>query len=402
MSSPYWLRCRSCGTRAEPGDLRYQCEACGGEQVVEYSHLGPPDASASGVWRYRSRLPVPADAVAVSLGEGATPLIPLSSRLTARAGVRDVRMKCEHLNPTGSFKDRIATVAVTIASDRGLKGLAGTSSGNGGAAAAAYCAMADLPLRLFALSSIPDEKLVQLSALGAEAYLVDGIGHDASSTERAARTVAAFAAEHDVFPFLTGGSFSPEAMEGAKTIAYELAEECPEATMVYVPVGGGGLLSAIGRGYAELRGAGAPAPRIVAVQPSGCPTLRHALDDSPAHDLVSTTRISGLQVAVLFDPVGAVDAVRGSGGHLTEVTDDEVAAAQLSLARESGLLVEPAGATAFAGFLQDAGAGRVGEDDVVVVLGTGAGGKDLEALRRIAPSAGVQRIEVSEIEEVLS
>lgn len=380
------LRCRSCGAAREPGSLRYDCTSCGGELVVEYAAPRPePVTAVSGLWRWAARLPVRQPSRAISLGEGGTPLVPLGERALKSLGVESAEVKCEHLNPTGSFKDRIAAVAVTLAVERGLAGLAGTSSGNGGAAAAAYAARAGLPLTLFSLSDVAAPKLLQIRALGARVMLVEGIGHDARSTETAANAVARHAAEQGVLPFLTGGRYSPEAMEGAATIAYEIAEARPSTTVVYCPVGGGGLVSALGRGFAAVAGH----VRVVAVQPSGCATLALAL----AGDLSGlpgsvTTHVSGLQVAVLFDGPGAVEAVSRSGGHLTEVDDEAIDEAQRLLARDEGLLVEPAGATAFAGALADAREGRLSPADRVVLVATGAGWKDAAALERLVATDG--------------
>lgn len=353
------------------------------------------------MWRWSSWLPVAEDSPVVSLGEGATPLIPLQGE-TARPLGEAVWLKCEHQNPTGSFKDRVAAVAVTIARERALRGLVGTSSGNGGAAAAAYCARAGLPLTLFALSDVVPQKLLQIRALGARVVLVDGLGHDARATEKVATAVAGHAAAAGCFPFLTGGRYSPEAMEGAKTIAHEVMADAPDVTLVYAPVGGGGLLSALGRGFAEAWRVHGRAPRVVGVQPEGCATLRRALaGDAGGLPGPCTTSISGLQVAQLFDAAGAVEAMTGTGGHVTEVTDDQVFAAQRILARECGVLVEPAGATALAGLLADARAGRVGPAERVVVIGTGAGYKDAGALARLTDAGEVPTTDVSRIAEVL-
>lgn len=398
----FWLECRACGTRRPAGSVDYRCAACGGELVVRYAAVGAVDDRQPGMWRYRSRLPIPEGAEPVWLGEGGTPLVPLQGAAVADSGAGSVAVKCEHLGPTGSFKDRIAAVAVTLAADRGLRGLAGTSSGNGGAAAAAYSTRAGLTLQLFALAGVPREKLDQLRALGARVAVVDGVGYDAAATERTALAVAERAAAAGVFPFLTGGRFSPEAMEGAKTIAYEIVEQHPEADVLYAPVGGGGLLSALGRGLGELASTGVRVPRLVAVQPSGCATLARALAGDPSGlDGPVTSGISGLQVAILFDPVGAPEAVRSTGGHLVEVDDTDIVEAQELLVHENGVLVEPAGATAFAGFLADARAGRVGAGEHVVVLATGAGYKDGRALARLAGDDAVPTIGLDDLEEYL-
>lgn len=217
----FFLACRSCGAARAPGPVDYRCPVCGGELVVRYDESARPLWDGTGVWRYRDRLPLSTADSVVSLGEGGTPLVPVPRDLL---GTASVVVKCEHLNPTGSFKDRIATVALSIARERGLGGCVGTSSGNGGAAAAAYAARAGLTAALFALADTAPQKLLQIQALGARVHLVVGLGHDAAATDAAATTIAALAAEHGLMPMLTGGRFSPEAMEGAKTISYVLEE----------------------------------------------------------------------------------------------------------------------------------------------------------------------------------
>jgi threonine synthase len=189
------------------------------------------------------------------------------------------------------------------------------------------------------------------------------------------------------FPFLTAFRYSPDAMRGVQTIAYELAETAPQATVVYVPVGGGGLVTGIRRGYEEIR-TGTP-PRLVGVQPEGCSTLDQWLRGEGAALLTPVrTSVSGLQVAELVDADDAGRAVRESGGHATVVSDEQIHAAQRLLAR-GGVVVEPAGATAVAGVLADAEAGRLSTRDVVVVILSGAGYKDAAALRAAASDNAV-------------
>ena len=396
----WWLECRSCGRTADTERTSSRCGGCGGDLVVDYSSARSV-GSGPGIFRHAERLPVVDAENAVSLGEGDTPLIDLIHAVESCPAER-VRMKCEFLNPTGSFKDRIAAVAATVARERRLLGLVGTSSGNGGAAIAAYAARGSLPLTLFVLPGTPGPKLLQISCHGACVIPLVGLGEDPQVTATALRRVIDLADQRRLYPFVTARQFSPEAMEGAKTIAYELAEQAPETTAVYVPVGGGGLLSAVWRGYRDIQGSLRHLPRIVAVQPSGCPTVRAALSSEPAVVAgKARTRISGLQVATLLDAVDVVEAVKDSGGHLVEVDDREVWDVQRRLAARDGVLVEPAGATALAGLQTDIRSGRITQADNVVVIGTGAGFKDPAALRRVASTRPGRTISVDEIDSVL-
>lgn len=395
--SKFRLSCTVCHRDSQPADGRVRCPNCGEQLEVLYRDKLEVDSRRRDIWRYMSLLPVDDPTCVVSLGEGGTPVIDLN-RLTKSVGLPQVGLKAEHMNPTGSFKDRIASVALSIVVERSLEGCVGTSSGNGGAAVAAYASRAGKPAHLFALVGTADMKLLQILAMGTKVHSVRGLGHDASGTRQAAETIANWAAAHRLMPFLTGGRYAPEAMEGAKTIAFELAETAPETTVVYVPVGGGGLLSSIWLGYVQAAEAfGTNMPRIVAVQPEGCPTVQNLLAGGEGRlERPTATSVSGLQVAVLFDGRVA-EALAGSGGHLVEVSDEQIWQAQRLLAHHEGILVEPAGATAFAGLLSDAKSGRLDPQERAVLIATGGGFKDIEALRRLSADNVVPEISVDEL-----
>lgn len=344
------------------------------------------------MWRYLDRLPLDSAENIVSLGEGGTPLVDLSPTIGRRLGMKELWLKAEDRNPTGSFKARIASLAYSLVKERGLHGAVGTSSGNGGAAAAAYAAAAGSRAVLFTLSDTVPEKMRETVAVGGIARRVSGVGHGAATTRMVADEIARQAAAQGFYPMLTGFHYAPEAMTAVQTIAYELADSPSGAPgRVYAPVGGGGLLTGLYRGFAELE----RIPRLIGVHPSGSAALQFALDghlEGIPGDVA--TAVSGLQMAVLYDTKGAVEAVRSSGGRARAVEDEEIYAAQRLLASEVGLLVEPAGATALAGLIADAQLGAIAADEPVVVVATGAGYKDGQALTRLA---GTSALAVPEI-----
>lgn len=402
MNAGFYLQCLSCERTFEADGVRAACETCKGELRVRYQDERKTEAG-EGIFHFAGRLPVAHALEAISLGEGNTPLLTLSNKTLASVSGARIHVKCEYRNPTGSFKDRIAAVAATRAKELGLPGLVGTSSGNGGAAISAYGARAGLSVTLFALSDIAPQKLLEIQSLGGQVVLLRGLGHDGDATDRAAETICELARMNGLMPFVTASRFSPQAMEGAKTIAYELAAESPSATAIYVPIGGGGLYSAIWRGYRELRDdIGFKPPRLVAVQPSGCGTIRH-LSETGSSILPSRveTSISGLQVGSLFDALGVKTALDESAGHLVEVTDEQVWAAHALLAGE-GILTEPAGATALAGAIADAKRDRLDKTDDIIVVATGAGYKDRVALERLAQADPLEEIGADEIDAFLS
>ena len=348
------------------------------------------------MWRFSDLLPVTDAASVTSLGEGDTPLLPSSG---PTLGSFRLHFKAEFRGPTGSFKDRIAAVAAALIRERGLTGAVGTSSGNGGAAMAAYGARGGFPVVLFTTSGIVDGKLRQILAHGATAYIVERL-EGGRAGAGVAPTIATMAERAGWLAFLTGARYAPVMMIGAETIAFELAEQHPDLDAVYVPVGGGGLLASIWRGYRRLPDV--VTPRLIGVQPEGCPTLRLGLSGAldPLTGPVTTT-ISGLQVPVLFD-YGALEAVTRSSGWSVEVADAQAWNAQRLLAREEGLFVEPAGATALAGYLADLEGGRLTPDDEVAVLLTGAGHKDLAAVDRVAGGNEPLRIGPDEVEDAFA
>jgi threonine dehydratase len=199
-----------------------------------------------------------------------------------------------------------------------------------------------LPVTLLVVPGAPAAKLMQLRCFGARVLELRGLGFEAAGTLAAAEEVVRVATRNNLLPFVTARRFSPEAMDGAKTISYELGERVPEVDVVYLPVGGGGLLASAWQGFLDRASQLDRAPRLVAVQPNGSATVRRALVGAPALlDEPVTTSVSGLQMGALFDTADVVDAMRSSGGHLVEVTGQEVRDAQARLAHAADTLVEP-------------------------------------------------------------
>jgi len=321
----------------------------------------------TGLWRWASQLPAIEARNRVSLGEADTPLIDVSESFGSRLNGARVLLKCEHLNPSGSFKDRVAAVAASLVLSRGLTGAIGTSSGNGGAALSAYAAAAGFPAILLTLPDAPPGKLRQITATGGRVQPFEGLGHDAASTLAVAQTITSTARERGWLAFLTGATFAPEIMRGAETIAFELAEQSPAATAIYAPVGGGGLVASLSRGYGRVE---TRRPALRAVQPLGNPTVRASFAGDGISLAGSSTTLSGLQVAVLFDDVR--HALFADGDGFVEIEDEDARRAQADLAR-AGILVEPAGACALAGALREA---HLYDDrDTIVLIATGAGWK---------------------------
>jgi threonine synthase len=395
------LTCGACGLSTPDGDGG-ACPTCGGFIEIGYPQPFAIDRSRPGIWRYAARLPLRDGAHAVSLGEGDTPLLP-AGRLGAALGLPGLQFKLEGANPTGSYKDRIAAVGIARLRERGKAAWAATSSGNAGAAIAAYGARAGVPGHLFTLEKAAPAKLAQILAYGPTVRAVARLGYDPEVERATWRNIATLCAANDWLMLVTARTLSPHAMEGAKTISYEVCKQlggrAPD--VVYVPVGGGGLLSASWKGFVEWRDAGLAdtLPRMVAVQASGCDPVAQAWAAgrpvAPIDGCAST--ISGIQLTAPPDGDLALRALRESGGWAVSVPDEATYRAQADLAALEGIFVEPAAATTVAAVRADLASGRLRGDETVACWLTGVGFKDAAAVQRMAEGRTVERIQVEEI-----
>ena len=397
----FHLACTMCAWQSEDADLS-ACPDCGATIDVRYesSDISRQDG-LRGIWRYSAHLPIRVPEHAVSLGEGGTPLL-RSARLGIELGVPELHFKIEGSNPTGSYKDRIAAVGISRLRELGKRAWAATSSGNAGAAIAAYGVRAGLDGYLFTLEKAARTKIVQILAYGPQVFAVERLGYDPLVEQATWRNIRTICDANGWGMLVTARKFSPHAMEGVKTIAYEICEQLGGVPdLVYVPVGGGGLLSAAWKGFVEWQAAGQidRRPRIVAAQPQGCDGIAQAWQAGRAVEPIAgcTSTISGLQLTAPPDGDLVLRALRESFGWATSVEDDATYVAQADLAAREGVFVEPAAAITLAALRADLASGRLRGDERVVCLLTGVGFKDASALQRMAEGRAVQPIRVEDI-----
>lgn len=302
-----------------------------------------------------------------TLGEGNTPLLPLPT-LAKKWGLSQLWGKAEFLNPTGSYKDRIAAASMRAAVEHGRAGWLGTSSGNGGAAMSAYGARAGLPGILCVLEDAPSEKLGSIAPYGTLMLSMATI--DPGTMEMLGR----IAEQSNLFLTITAHAHNAVGMQGANAIGREIGAQA-DVTQVYVPSGGGGLLASTAMGLNETNSNARP----VAAQPEGCaPIASYLRGELPAPSQTSwSTAISGLQLPVPPDGRLAASLVQERDGWGVPVPDELAWEIQEDLAREEGVFVEPASAVALGAVFLDAMAGRIGADDAPAVVLTGHGLKDL-------------------------
>jgi len=331
------------------------------------------------MWRglieaYRDRLPVTGTTPVVTLHEGNTPLVP-APVLSSRTGC-DVWLKVEAANPTGSFKDRGMTVAVSRALEAGAKAIICASTGNTSASAAAYAARAGITCAVLVPSGkIALGKLAQALVHGAKLLQVDGNFDDCL-------TLASKLALD--YPVSLVNSVNPDRLQGQKTAAFEIVEALGDAPDVHcLPVGNAGNITAYWMGYREEFEAGNATrrPRMLGFQASGAaPLVTGAVVDHPS------TIATAIRIGNPASWTKALAARDESGGAIAAVTDREILAAYRLLARQVGVFVELASAASVAGLLQAAEAGQIARGSTVVCTVTGHGLKDPEWAISTAPA----------------
>ena len=346
------------------------------------------------IWNYAKRWQAPPREVAVTMGEGNTPLI-RSTRIGPALGLNNLWFKYEGGNPTGSYKDRFAAAAVTHLLQEGKRLCLGTSSGNTGAAVAAYCARAGIACHLAIVEGAPEAKLRQMRAYGARLYRVKDFGKSATVNAAVMSGLRELARELDAGFEVSAFALSPRGMAGVKTIGYEIADALDgEIVEVFSPAGGGGLTLAVARGIEEIGRGG----RVHCVQPRGNDTIASALRDGGgrAGAVASTTAISGLQVGSVLDGDHVIQACRKQGGTGYVVADEAVWAWQAKLAQDEGIFCEPAGAVALAGVADACRRGELDTAAHAVCLVTGVGFKDeqsMAAMSGIGPTTMLSNFE---------
>ena len=386
------LECSLCKQRVEAGNVSNLCE-CGGPLLVRYDldkirhrwrrrevRNGP-----SSMWRYAPVLP-PADEFIVSLGEGWTPLI-RTRRTGARLGVETLWVKDEGLNPTGSFKARGLSCAISMCLELGIKKAAIPSAGNAASALAAYAAAAGIEAHIFMPSDVPQANYLECKAYGACVTLVDGLISDCG------RMVAERAPAEGWFDVST--LKEPYRIEGKKTMGYEVAEqmdwELPDA--IFYPTGGGVGLIGMWKAFEEMEKLGwigSRRPKMIAVQAEGCqPVVRAWQENEPRSRFFENARTlaAGLRVPKPLGDFLVLDAVRASGGAAVAVSDDEILDAGVALASEEGIYAAPEGAACIAALEKLLASGVLKSTDRIVIYNTGTGLKYPEAYSTRFPRA---------------
>lgn len=386
------LQCSYCGEPADLNQLNTTCVKCGKVIFARYDLAGAAQAMSkeslagrvNSMWRYREVMPVFDDANIVSLGEGMTAMLH-APRLGAALGLNGLYVKDEGLNPTGSFKSRGMSAAISRAKELGVTAVAIPSAGNAAVAVAAYCSRAGMASTVFMPADAPIVAKGQSKLAGADVYLVNGLIGDAGKIVRENREKNGW---WDISTLK-----EPYRAEGKKTMGYELAEQfgwtLPD--VVIYPTGGGTGIVGMWKAFDEMEQMGwidGRRPRMVSVQASGCAPIVRAFErgDEFAEPLADAHTIAaGLRVPGAIGDYLILDAIRSSGGTAVAVDDADIVRAMNDMGRCEGICACLEGAATFAGLRVLVEQGWVGADETIVLFNTGSALTTPEALESEFP-----------------
>lgn len=333
----------------------------------------------------------------VTLGEGNTPLI-FSQQIGCEIGLKSLFFKLENCNPSGSYKDRFSASQIDLLLRSGVRSCLATSSGNTGASIAAFCARYGLKCGIIVGESVPTGKLEQMQAHGASLLRVADYDTSPEVGQRVLEFLLNFSKSHGLPFVISSYRHCPVGMSGVESLSAELFDQLDgEIDHVFVPVGGGGLFTAVCRGFFKK---GPSIPRVHAVQTKGCSTIAAAWlrGDDEIRSVTSTTTVTGISVSYNVDGDEALRMLRRVNGLGLAVSDEDVYAAQQMLLDREGIFAEPAGAASLAGLIAGVKAGQIDRHCRIVCLVTGSGFKDPSSISRAAANCPAIWIGFDELE----
>ncbi|MBT17656.1 MAG: threonine synthase [Dehalococcoidia bacterium] len=379
------LECTACGLAVKSEKLNKLCTACGKVLFARYDlekakNIIDRDkvyGRRSSMWRFNELMPIKSPENIVSLDEGNTPLL-RASRLESLLETSQIWIKDESANPTGSFKARGLSAAVSKAHELGIKKLTLPSAGNAAGALAAYCAKAGIEAHVFMPNDAPQANRFEAALAGAKVTLVDGLISDAGVLAQK------MAKELELFDVST--LKEPYRVEGKKTMGYEIASSLgwrvPE--VIIYPTGGGTGIVGMWKAFDEMQSLGwigSDRPKMVVVQSEGCAPIVRAYEQGkkfaePWEN--ASTIAAGIRVPSAIGDYLILDSVRKSGGTAITVSDQEIVENMKIFASFEGLWVAPEGAATLAAYKKLLLSGFLTKDSEVVLMNTGAGSKYLD------------------------
>jgi threonine synthase len=403
-----YQKCINCGSKYGIDEIMYFCKKCGDILEIKYEQGKLAEAlrdtewrkTPLSVWRYRHFMPISDTAKIVSLNEGGTGFH-LCENLAKHLGLRQLYVKNEGENPTGSFKDRGMTVGVTKAVELGVKSVICASTGNTSASLAAYAAKAGLQSAVLIPSGkIAYGKLSQAMIYGAKVIQVRG------NFDQSLDAVLKLSEKHRSIYLLN--SINPFRIEGQKSLGYEICDQLNQEApdRIIVPVGNAGNISAIWKGFSEFHELGIikALPKMTGIQAAGSAPIAQAIktgSDTIVPVSAPETVATAIRIGAPVSWKKALNAIRKSDGTAETVTDEEILSAQKLLASVEGLFVEPASASSIAGLIKLVQNGTIDRDERIVCVTTGHGLKDPDTAVKMSEKPVEVDAEISAIEEAL-
>jgi threonine synthase len=394
------LKCLICGKEYHPDEVEYVCPDHGDEGILDvrynYDFIAQNISKEAlkrsndlTIWRYRPLLPIRPDAKVPALSVGWTPMY-FTPRLASRLGLKNVWIKDEGRQPTGSLKDRASALAVVKAAEKGAHIITTASTGNAAAALSGLCACIQQPNVIFVPQKAPPAKIAQLLVFGSRVLLVRGSYDDAFDLCLEASKTYGW--------YNRNTAYNPYMAEGKKTAAYEICEQlnwhAPDR--IFVSVGDGCIISGLHKGLKDLYAMDwiDTMPRLMGIQAAGSNYMvaawKSKADILTQPPIKAHTLADSISAELPRDRLKALAAVRDTGGAFLAVEDKEILAAIPELARGSGVFAEPAGAAAYAGLVRAARESMVSADERIIVLNTGNGLKDVAGAMQAVEGAGTQ------------
>ncbi len=404
MSNVTGFKCVECAREFRVGEIQYNCAACRGnlDVLYDYDRIRARLTKASlaadrnfTIWRYRALLPIYDSSQVPPLTVGWTPIYDCPS-LANKYSIKQLLIKDDGRNPTASFKDRPSALALVKAREAGAEIITTASSGNAGSALAGMCASVRMPSVIFVPVYAPPAKIAQLQIYGARVVLVEG------SYDEAFDLCLEASEKYGWYQRSTG--YNPFTREGKKTAALEICEQLDwnVPDKIIVSVGDGNIISGLWKGFLDLHRIGFidRLPQVIGAQSETASAIVDAANTDgrvragPAHTIADSINVGRPR-----DATAAVRAIRESGGRGVKVSDDEIIASIVNLARSTGVFVEPAAAASFAGLVKMCETGAIKPDERVLLMLTGNGLKDIDSARRALKEPMRVRPDIDEFAE---
>jgi threonine synthase len=407
------IKCAKCGKEYDDSSVPPN-DGCGGridfefdlEVIKETITKDLLERRTPGLWKYFELMPLRNRKNIVTLGEGGTPLVN-SKRFADEWKLKNLSLKIETVNPSGSFKDRPISVGVSRALEDGAKTVSAASSGNAAASMSTFAARAGLQAVVFVPEDAPKGKLIHLRTLGAKVIRVRKVqeGVDPTTT-----LLHAACAEFGWTPAPSFGPFNCFQFEGTKSLGYEIAEQTQwtPPDWILFPTGSGGLMAGTMKGFSEFREMGLidTIPRPVVVQPEGCAPIVRAFKEHQDPLKITPwdsndTVAGGLADPFPWDGDAALKYLKIAKGEVIAVPDDEIEESLVLLGKLEGIFAEPSGVAAMAGLRALVEQGIIDRSDRIIVPITGSGFKDLATPDRLTPQVQLIPPETAALKKAL-